>query len=977
MSPRSPHYIPVGCIGVARSEIEVEDSIWAANGNEWQYVQNPKSTMPTAVPEDVARHTMVDSRLRVALLKAPPLKAVESLFYGDWVQLQFRVFPSVEALGTFRIYILPDNAIRRLELRAQPGLTKHRAAVLGQVDCAPGAWLGTEAPVAFARNPFTQIISKKTETSLLELFNDIPSPAPDTSVVTDPFFKKAMSDILQSDIAGLKTELKPYQRRSAAMMMQKEIQPGQMLDPRFLHLQDQQRSSWYFDPIARTVSRDTGQYDGVSGGILAEEMGTGKTIICLALLLATRVFPSEAPGFYWSREPPMRKSIGSLMDMAASCATRHSQPWRSYFGYTKKEEYDGNPFVKALQRNPGVYYLPGPEPKRCGRTGRNFVSKPTKVYLSSTSLVIVPNNLLSQWRQEIKKHTEGLEVMVLAANDRVPDVETIVEHDVLLISQTRFEKLVKHDNIAQSPLASIHFKRCIIDEGHVLGNSRINHKSLLLLGLDSLQFTSRWIVTGTPSRGLFGARNRNPESANSSESGTHTHSNSNASVNQSSNWLERNDLEKLGSIAALYLKARPWANSARETEDTLAKWTAYLVPPRLGPGRVGRWDCLKSTVDSLIVRHRMEEVIDQLPPVDEKIVLLEGSYQDMLAMNLFAMMIIFNSVQSQRTDQDYFFHMKQRPSLLEIVHNLKQSSFFGGSFFTAQEIEKSVQTAEKFLEEQKVKISAEDDELLRTAIEFGRLALTSRLRSLSNQFHEMPICVAGFPGGAGKAWSLDGEMNGPICTSTPMVVALQKLLYHASGRPEELNSLLNGGLVQEGLLQREKVITEAHSTNITRTKEEKSKTLAGNTKLGDDSHSPKKARSRVRGTEVAAAINDSALAAAMAETKLVATVSAKLSYLIDSIVKYQDKEKMIIFYENPNVAWYLAGILEMVSYPRAARTTRTNDISCKYSISFMPKVLLWREETNTWTHFTTTKTLGELHSHSKWIHEVNCHTEFC
>ena len=44
-------------------------------------------------------------------------------------------------------------------------------------------------------------------------------------------------------------------------------------------------------------------------------------------------------------------------------------------------------------------------------------------------------------------------------------------------------------------------------------------------------------------------------------------------------------------------------------------------------------------------------------------------------------------------------------------------------------------------------------------------------------------------------------------------------------------------------------------------------------------------------------------------------MSAKLSYLIDSIVKYQDEEQIIIFYENDNVAWYLAGALEIVSLP--------------------------------------------------------------
>jgi hypothetical protein len=52
------------------------------------------------------------------------------------------------------------------------------------------------------------------------------------------------------------------------------------------------------------------------------------------------------------------------------------------------------------------------------------------------------------------------------------------------------------------------------------------------------------------------------------------------------------------------------------------------------------------------------------------------------------MMIIFNSVQSQRTDQDYFFHLRQRKALMQLVNNLKQASFFGGVFYSTEDIRK-------------------------------------------------------------------------------------------------------------------------------------------------------------------------------------------------------------------------------------------------------------------------------------------------
>lgn len=54
------------------------------------------------------------------------------------------------------------------------------------------------------------------------------------------------------------------------------------------------------------------------------------------------------------------------------------------------------------------------------------------------------------------------------------------------------------------------------------------------------------------------------------------------------------------------------------------------------------------------------------------------------------------------------------------------------------------------------------------------------------------------------------------------------------------------------------------------------------------------------------------LSAPLLLTKITSTVSAKLSYLLDSIAHYQEQEKMIVFYENENVAWYLSGMLDVL-----------------------------------------------------------------
>src|SRR6201994_1111869 len=193
------------------------------------------------------------------------------------------------------------------------------------------------------------------------------------------------------------------------------------------------------------------------------------------------------------------------------------------------------------------------------------------------------------------------------------------------------------------------------------------------------------------------------------------------------------------------------------------------MQPRHSNRSSGRKDCLKNTLEALIIRHRLSEIGDLLPPVDEKVVYLDGSYQDKLALNLFSMMIIFNAVQSQRTDMDYFFHRRQRKALQELVSNLRQASFFGGSFFSASVILKAVETAEKFLEEGKVAVSTEDESILREAIAFGHLALENGLKEGASLFRELPLYVSNFPGGLGEAWSLDLQAGDPVCIDARLI----------------------------------------------------------------------------------------------------------------------------------------------------------------------------------------------------------------
>ncbi|KAK4153560.1 P-loop containing nucleoside triphosphate hydrolase protein [Chaetomidium leptoderma] len=821
-----------------------------------------------------------------------------------------------------RVYLLPDDVDNRTIPRSDSSLRKARLGLLAQLDFSKNTWRGhvsalrSPTPPLFGSSETASNTGDGEDQSLLQMFNSIPSPNPSPDAIHNFDARDAAYTLISSKVPGLTTTLYPYQRRSASLMLQRESERQQVLDPRLAKAVDQLGTPWYYDAVTGTSLREPRHYDAPCGGILAEEMGSGKTLICLALILATRHIPSSAPEHLRTDEPVIRRKVGSLVDMAAACITRNSVPWKTVFGALGSDGIEYPLCVGAIRRNPAFYSLPLPARRRESRQPTDLTT-PATVFLSHSSLVIVPANLVQQWKQEIAKHTLGLKVFIADKGKELPPVEELVDYDIVLFSSTRFEKLGEDldsdrygSRVLRNSLARIRFKRCIVDEGHMLGNSTMGRKSNMHLIIDNLQISAKWIVTGTPSKGLFGM--------DDTPSPGQLHPNRRQV--ESSADLEKDDLRRIGSIAKLYLHMRPWANQRAEAGDSPADWAVYVMQPRHSTRSTGRADCLKATLESLIIRHRLSEVGDLLPSVNEKIIYLDGSFQDRLVLNLFSMMIIFNAVQSQRTDQDYFFHPRQRKALLELVSNLRQASFFGGSFFSPPQIRKAVDTAVTFLEEGRVQISAEDEALLRDAIELGRQAMRNDIKRCANLFREVPLYVQNFPWDAGREWSLDLEEGDPVCTDSRMISALQKFLHPVVDAPTSLQVMFDSGrFAERGLEERSKGIEEQDPEAEQTSQPE---TLAGNTQLGQDSSSPRKRRSAMmaKGSRrtgeaqapVAAHASGTDIAPPLAQTQLVSTASAKLSYLIDQIVEYQESEQIIVFYENDNVAYYLAGVLEIL-----------------------------------------------------------------
>ncbi len=926
-------FIAAGCLVLSQTDTGLPDELWALVEPGCWYHVGPSN--PSAPRIDLAdsyadspHQGLLPPAVQACLLSSSGcLGAYASLLRDRWFHMSFRVSPHLSPpQAIIRVAVLPDDVENSAVPRWKSSpMERQKQRLLAQLDYSETTWQGTASgtpssgPAAFPTPGVPDNPPAPYDESLLQMFNSIPSPRPTPESIEDFDARDAANKLLDSDILGLTTTLYPYQRRSAALMLQREFQKKQIVDPRVVKVVDQLGTTWYYDSVSGRCLREPSHYDAPCGGILAEEMGAGKTLICLALILATRHIPPTSPEEFRTNEPVVRPRVGSLADMVAACITRHSVPWRNIFGDLEPDGVEYTGCLEAIRRNPGVY-VDVPSFKPGGHRRGLSPPLPTKVYLSHASLVIVPANLVQQWKQEIVKHTVGLKVLIIEKELKLPPVEQLTEIDIILFSATRFERLsskLKHDSrtgyVLHDPLASLHFQRCIVDEGHKLGNSTLGRKSNLLRILDCLRFTSRWIVTGTPSKGLFGIDDKNP-CPHSPDAGPRQPTSLQAKTSPE---LEGDDLRRIGSIATLYIKMRPWANLWVGGGEDSARWDVYVMQPRHSSRSNGRVDCLRATLESLIIRHRQSDTGDLLPPVHEKIVYLDGSYQDRLVINLFSMMIIFNAVQSQRTDVDYLFHPRQRQALGELVSNLRQATFFGGSFFSPAQISKAIETAEQFLREGKVPISAEDDAILREAIEFGKRAEKNAIKQGSYLVRELPLYIEHFPFGAGREWSLNLEDGDPVCTDARMVHALQKFLHPVVGAPTSLQMMFESGrFAARGLEERASALQDESAPQPTG--HSKPLSLAGETQVGWDDRTATRRR-LAKGSATATAqdtppapTDDEEIAPVLAQAQLISTASAKLSYLIDQIVKYQVSEQIIVFYESDTTAYHLASVLEIV-----------------------------------------------------------------
>ncbi|XP_062105253.1 DNA repair protein RAD5A isoform X2 [Humulus lupulus] len=271
------------------------------------------------------------------------------------------------------------------------------------------------------------------------------------------------SELEEMDPPGtLQCELRPYQKQALYWMTQLErLEKGRCTDGagttlhpcwEAYHLADKRGHVLYlnaFSGDATTQFPSTLQM--ARGGILADAMGLGKTIMTISLLLS------------------------------------HSERNRPFVSQPSGEGSE----ACNISNSPNL-------PKRAAKfPGFDKLMKQKGTLMDGGSLIVCPMTLLGQWKAEIESHVKpgSLTVYVHYGQSRPKDATFLTQSDVVITTYGVLASEFSTENTEESGgLYSIRWFRVVLDEAHTIKSS----KSQISIATAALVADCRWCLTGTP-----------------------------------------------------------------------------------------------------------------------------------------------------------------------------------------------------------------------------------------------------------------------------------------------------------------------------------------------------------------------------------------------------------------------------------------------------------------------------------------------
>ncbi|WVZ75201.1 hypothetical protein U9M48_023282 [Paspalum notatum var. saurae] len=258
---------------------------------------------------------------------------------------------------------------------------------------------------------------------------------------------------------SLLCDLRPYQKQALHWMLQLEKGSSSQDAATTLHpcweeykLDDKRELVLYLNVFSGDATTEFPSTLQLSrGGILADAMGLGKTIMTIALLLS---------------------------DSSKGCITTQNSAQISEAASGLGESHDA---VKKLA-SPFSF---------------SKHKKPKAPLIGGGNLIICPMTLISQWKAEIEAHTKpgSVNIYVHYGQNRPKEPSFIGQSDIVLTTYGVVSSEYSVDGSTDNgALYSVHWFRVVLDEAHMIKSS----KSLVSLAASALTADRRWCLTGTP-----------------------------------------------------------------------------------------------------------------------------------------------------------------------------------------------------------------------------------------------------------------------------------------------------------------------------------------------------------------------------------------------------------------------------------------------------------------------------------------------
>ncbi|KXN91423.1 DNA repair protein rad5 [Leucoagaricus sp. SymC.cos] len=422
-------------------------------------------------------------------------KQLRYLVRNDFIRTTYNI-SSAETM-TLRIYFVPVNlkdVKGRLHHNNRPDgilsqARRYLKDLLPRISQNIDQWYGHSSE-SISKNE-RLIYAPPDGRTLAEIYSDLASPTVEPTCICNETVARLLNYDDDLEGLGFRSILYRYQRRSIAAMITRELDLRPVPDPLYLQVSTLNGKLFYVQPGTMEMTTERGMMAPTQGGLLCEELGTGKTVMILGLILSTlnqlpsppettaepptvltpiafKTFPSGP--YATARNALMRGKpkteitnapVPSLVELLLHYARAtppldFSNPTTPQGRrlYEKRLEIERNfemtPLNDLLQQNVPFYPEAPGEVNDSWNFRRSRVSVgPRIMYLSAATLVVVPPNLLSQWHREINKHCERpLRVLVLRSGTKAPLARSLAnDFDIILMTYNRYAAEAMHKDI--------------------------------------------------------------------------------------------------------------------------------------------------------------------------------------------------------------------------------------------------------------------------------------------------------------------------------------------------------------------------------------------------------------------------------------------------------------------------------------------------------------------------------------------------